>query len=162
MKLLKSKNLLLCIALMTPFLGCAQVKVMLGKIKKHTNIETSYPYWSPDEKQIVFQSNRNDDDTEIYTMNADGTGIKRLTFSKGYDETPIWSPDGNSILFTSYRDGNTEIYLMDTDVDENDPWNRELSARLYSGDGDMRLRQEMLLGIGGVRALRKLGYDPGV
>ncbi len=51
---------------------------------------------------------------------------------------------------------------MDTDVDENDPWNRELSARLYSGDGEMRIRQEILLGIGGVRMLRKLGIEPAV
>ena len=64
--------------------------------------------------------------------------------------------------FWHIRVGRTQLYLMDTDVDENDPWNRELSARLYSGDGDMRLRQEMLLGIGGVRALRQLGYSPGV
>jgi starch phosphorylase len=49
---------------------------------------------------------------------------------------------------------------MDTDVDENDPWNRELSARLYSGDSEMRIRQEMLLGIGGVRVIRALGYAP--
>lgn len=56
--------------------------------------------------------------------------------------------------------GRTSLYLMDTDVDENDPWNRELSARLYSGDGDMRIRQEILLGIGGVRMLRQLGVAP--
>ncbi len=58
--------------------------------------------------------------------------------------------------------GRTVLYLMDTDVDENDPWNRELSARLYSGDGEMRIRQEILLGIGGVRMLRKLGVEPAV
>ena len=56
--------------------------------------------------------------------------------------------------------GRVELYLMDTDVDENDPWNRELSARLYSGDNEVRIRQEMMLGIGGVRTLRKLGIYP--
>lgn len=56
--------------------------------------------------------------------------------------------------------GRVTLYLMDTDVDENDPWNRELSARLYSGDSDVRIRQEMMLGIGGVRALRALDVDP--
>lgn len=58
--------------------------------------------------------------------------------------------------------GRTNLYLMDTDVDDNDPWNRELSARLYSGDGDLRIRQEIMLGIGGVRALRALGISPDV
>lgn len=56
--------------------------------------------------------------------------------------------------------GRVNLYLMDTDVDENDPWNRELSARLYSGDGEVRIRQEIMLGIGGVRILRTLGIEP--
>lgn len=56
--------------------------------------------------------------------------------------------------------GRISLYLLDTDVDENDPWDRELSARLYSGDSDQRIRQEIMLGIGGVRALRKLGISP--
>ena len=56
--------------------------------------------------------------------------------------------------------GRISLYLLDTDVDENDPWDRELSARLYSGDSEMRIRQEILLGIGGVRALNALGFKP--
>ncbi len=60
------------------------------------------------------------------------------------------------------RVGRNPLYLMDTDVDENEPWDRDLSARLYSGDSETRIRQEMMLGIGGVRALRKLGISPSV
>ena len=86
-------------------------------ITKHTNIETSYPYWSPDGSQIVFQSNRMDNDSEIYVMDANGENLKRLTFTPGYDETPIWSPDGKSILFASTRDGNYEVYIMDVNGD---------------------------------------------
>lgn len=56
--------------------------------------------------------------------------------------------------------GRTPLYLLDTDVDENEPWDRELSARLYSGDSELRIRQEIMLGIGGVRALRALGIQP--
>ncbi|MFN2105906.1 MAG: alpha-glucan family phosphorylase [Candidatus Promineifilaceae bacterium] len=56
--------------------------------------------------------------------------------------------------------GRNPLYLLDTDVDENDPWDRELSARLYSGDSEMRIRQEIMLGIGGVRAVRALGIEP--
>ena len=58
--------------------------------------------------------------------------------------------------------GRVPLYLLDTDVDENDPWDRELSARLYSGDSEHRIRQEIMLGIGGVRALRALGIEPTV
>ncbi len=56
--------------------------------------------------------------------------------------------------------GRIMLYLIDTDVNDNDPWDRELSARLYSGDSEMRIRQEIMLGIGGVRLLRKLGIYP--
>ena len=56
--------------------------------------------------------------------------------------------------------GRVTLYLMDTDVDDNDPWDRELSARLYSGDSEMRVRQEIMLGIGGVRLLHTLGIKP--
>ncbi len=58
--------------------------------------------------------------------------------------------------------GRNPLFLLDTDVDENDPWDRELSARLYSGDSETRIRQEIMLGIGGVRVLRKLGINPSV
>ncbi len=58
--------------------------------------------------------------------------------------------------------GRNPLFLLDTDVDENEPWDRELSARLYSGDSETRIRQEIMLGIGGVRALRALGINPSV
>ncbi|MBW7958154.1 MAG: alpha-glucan family phosphorylase [Candidatus Promineofilum sp.] len=58
--------------------------------------------------------------------------------------------------------GRAPLFLMDTDVPENEPWDRELSARLYSGDNEMRIRQEIMLGVGGVRLLHLLGYDPAV
>ena len=56
--------------------------------------------------------------------------------------------------------GCISIYLLDTDVPENAPEDRELTAQLYSGDERMRIRQEMILGIGGVRVLRALGIAP--
>src|SRR4029079_5868332 len=49
-----------------------------------------------------------------------------------------------------------KLYLLDTDLEENAPWDRQLSARLYGGDREMRVQQEIVLGIGGVRALRAL------
>jgi starch phosphorylase len=53
--------------------------------------------------------------------------------------------------------GRTSLYLLDTDIDGNDPWNREISARLYVGDIEQRLRQEIVLGIGGCEVMRALG-----
>jgi starch phosphorylase len=58
--------------------------------------------------------------------------------------------------------GRTRLYLMDADHDRNAPWDRELTARLYGGDQEMRIQQEIVLGIGGVRVLRALGIDPSV
>jgi len=56
--------------------------------------------------------------------------------------------------------GRTQLYLMDADHDQNAPWDRELTARLYGGDQEMRIQQEIVLGIGGVQLLRALGIDP--
>jgi len=58
--------------------------------------------------------------------------------------------------------GRTSIYLLDTDIQENLPEDRILTSQLYGGDHEMRITQELLLGIGGVRALRLLGYKPSV
>lgn len=58
--------------------------------------------------------------------------------------------------------GRVPLYLLDTNVDGNSPTDRELTARLYSSDLDLRISQEIILGIGGVRALRILGYNPSV
>src|SRR2546423_5792545 len=58
--------------------------------------------------------------------------------------------------------GRVPILLLDTDLEQNDPADRGLSHRLYAGGPDLRLRQEWILGVGGVRALRALGYDPAV
>jgi len=57
--------------------------------------------------------------------------------------------------------GRVKLYLLDTDLEENAPWDRELSARLYGGDRETRIQQEIILGIGGVRALRAIGIEPG-
>jgi starch phosphorylase len=52
--------------------------------------------------------------------------------------------------------GRVPLYLIDTDIDGNDPWNRGISARLYIGDPEQRLVQEIILGIGGALLLRAL------
>lgn len=56
--------------------------------------------------------------------------------------------------------GRVPVYLLDSDLEENHPDDRPLLSKLYSGGPAMRLRQEWLLGVGGVRALRALGIEP--
>ena len=75
---------------------------------------TFSPAWSPDGKYIAFSSTR-DGNSEIYTINADGSGLKRLTYHPGIDTSPCWSPTSREIAFTSDRTGNPQIYQMDTD-----------------------------------------------
>ncbi|GIW89111.1 MAG: alpha-glucan phosphorylase [Isosphaeraceae bacterium] len=58
--------------------------------------------------------------------------------------------------------GRTTLYLLDSNVPENSDSDRALTARLYGGDAQVRIRQELLLGVGGVRALHALGYHPSV
>ncbi len=58
--------------------------------------------------------------------------------------------------------GRVPLYLLDANVPENRPEDREITARLYGGDQEMRIRQEILLGIGGMRALDTLGVEPAV
>jgi starch phosphorylase len=58
--------------------------------------------------------------------------------------------------------GRIDLLLLDSNVEGNAPEDRELTSQLYGGDGRVRIRQELLLGVGGVRALRAMGITPGV
>ncbi len=58
--------------------------------------------------------------------------------------------------------GNVKLYLLDADHTENQEYDRVVTHHLYGGDNENRLKQEMLLGLGGIRALNKLGYNSDV
>ncbi len=58
--------------------------------------------------------------------------------------------------------GRCDLLLLDSNVEGNAPEDRELTSRLYGGDGRVRIRQELLLGVGGFRALKAMGITPGV
>jgi Tol biopolymer transport system component len=72
------------------------------------------PAWSPDGRKIAFVSDR-DGNSEIYVMNANGSGQRSLTRNPAYDADPAWSPDGRKIAFVSNRDGNYGVYVMNAD-----------------------------------------------
>src|SRR2546421_11355551 len=92
---------------------------------------------------------------------------------RGAPVFPATDADGNEVMISvdlpgrrihakvwKLQVGRIPLYLMDTDVEPNAPHDRELSARLYGGDHEIRISQEIVLGIGGVRALRALGISP--
>ncbi len=58
--------------------------------------------------------------------------------------------------------GRVDLYLLDTNIPQNDRQDQDLTDQLYGGDREMRIKQEILLGIGGLRALYALGIEPGV
>jgi Tol biopolymer transport system component len=78
-------------------------------------VATAPPVQRPSSlNRIAFVSDRHGNQ-EIYVMNADGSGLTRLTDNPAEDNSPVWSPDGKYIAFVSTRDGNSEIYVMRAD-----------------------------------------------
>jgi starch phosphorylase len=89
--------------------------------------------------------------------------------------TPCYHPDGTPMIIpveigekTVYvqvwrqKIGRIQVYLLDTDIMSNNPEERKITGRLYGGDEKTRIAQEIVLGIGGVKALRALGLAPTV
>ncbi len=74
----------------------------------------SSPAWSPDGKQLAVVLTR-DGNSQIYKVNADGSGLSRLSNSSGIDTEPTFSPDGKSVYFTSDRGGSAQIYRVSVD-----------------------------------------------
>ncbi|MCX7171588.1 MAG: alpha-glucan family phosphorylase, partial [Proteobacteria bacterium] len=99
-------------------------------------------------------------------------------FDTDFDDLPIipvLRGDGSEMLISvempgrsvwakvwSAKNGNAMLYLLDTDLEQNSPADRDITHRLYGGDRTTRIEQEILLGIGGVRALRQLNIKPTV
>ncbi|RME43238.1 MAG: hypothetical protein D6796_13390, partial [Caldilineae bacterium] len=72
------------------------------------------PALSPDGKRVAFMSNR-EDNWDIYVINIDGSGLKRLTTDAAQDGLPVWSPDGKAIAFVSNRGGPWAMWAMTPD-----------------------------------------------
>jgi len=98
------------------------------------------------------------------TLEREAASIYRVLDASGKQwqvKVPVIEP---SIYVSVWKVdvGRVELFLLDTDIEANDPWNRSISSRLYSGDIEHRLRQEIVLGIGGMEVLEKLGIKHSV
>ncbi len=107
-----------------------------------------------DGRQEAIYSRLNTDSAPLLpVLNDDGTRLLvRVPLGDNEVKVAVWR----------VQVGRVPIYLMDTDIDENEVWLRDLSMRLYGGDQQVRLRQEIVLGMGGVRVLYALGHTPAV
>ncbi|MCR4299228.1 MAG: alpha-glucan family phosphorylase, partial [Gallionella sp.] len=111
------------------------------------------------------------------TIDSDGNQIATNSDSH-FEDLPIVPsllPDGTeayvlvdlpgrklNIKIWQAKVGHVTLYLLDTDLESNNAHDRDITHRLYGGDKSMRMEQEIVLGIGGVLALRKLGLRPSV
>ena len=78
------------------------------------DVQNWLPSWSPDGSQLAFTSSR-DGNSELYTMNADGKNLRRLTNHPGIDTSPTWSPQGHQLAFVSDRSGSLQVYVVGVD-----------------------------------------------
>jgi TolB protein len=95
------------------------------------------PSWSPDGRWLAFESD-SASFRDIYRVQADGTGLLRLTSNREGNFEPVVSPDGQSIAFVSSRDGDSEVYVMRADGSETrrlTAFHREDWAPAWSPDG---------------------------
>jgi Tol biopolymer transport system component len=97
-------------------------KGAVSRLTGDSNFSEQTPRWSPDGRQVVFASNRahytgttkdtGTPDFDVWLVNADGSGLRRLTTDPAQDADPAWTPDGTGIVFTSDRDSRGDLYLL--------------------------------------------------
>ena len=95
------------------------------------------------------------------TIDKDRAPIERVLDKAGNHFT-IQVPFIDPPVYTSVwkiNVGRVKLYLLDTDIEQNDPWDRQISSHLYTPDMNQRLRQQIVLGIGGYRVLEELGIE---
>ena len=106
-----------------------------ARLTRHPATDAS-PTWSPNGKQIAFESNRHGDwtsynDSDIYVMNANGTKVHELTFSNAFDGDPAWGNSGK-IAFESLRAGKGDVWT----INPNGTGEKDLTANSPAFDGD--------------------------
>jgi Tol biopolymer transport system component len=87
-----------------------------SRVSQPLPVRDGAPSWSPDSKQIAFYSERGGKPADLFVMNADGTGERRLTDTPAAEGYPSWSPDGRQIAYEADDPaGNFDVYLMNAD-----------------------------------------------
>ncbi|WP_126443993.1 alpha-glucan family phosphorylase [Sulfuricystis multivorans] len=114
-----------------------------------------------------------------FLQSIDGEGRQHALYNDAdFDDlpvTPVVGPDGGELKISvrlpgrdvwvkvwKARIGHVSLYLLDTDLEENSPHDRDITHQLYGGDRTTRIEQEIVLGMGGVRTLAALGLKPTV
>ncbi|MCK5132935.1 MAG: alpha-glucan family phosphorylase [Candidatus Sabulitectum sp.] len=100
---------------------------------------------------------------ESYSVNDySNMPVERVRDSNGTAVTIMVPMENERVLAAIWeiKVGRVKLYLLDTNLPENTPKNREITGQLYGGDKEMRIRQEILLGAGGIMALRAMGLTP--
>lgn len=118
-------------------------------------------------RQGYFMQSINEENwqTEYYSMlNPRNLPMEAVLDAKGEQLTCMVQIATSQVKFKVWRVnvGRIPLYLMDTDLPENEEHYRDLTLRVYGGDSSTRIMQEILLGVGGVRMLRALGLQPSV
>ena len=118
-------------------------------------------------------------DMGYFTQTIDGHGHQQVTHTRSHPHdlpvVPTLTDNGQHLTLDirfpgrmlkvrvwTAQAGHIKLYLLDTNIPDNSPADRAITHQLYGGDKEMRLQQEILLGVGGVRALRALGLRPSV
>jgi TolB protein len=82
-----------------------------GRLERHGSL----PWASPDGMRIVFESNRDGPNLQIYDMNVNGNEVRRLTHSSTNDLGPVWNPDGKWIVFRSFQGDSGQLEAVRPD-----------------------------------------------
>ena len=118
-------------------------------------------------REGYFQQQINQDNwqTEYYTLlNPDNLPLEPVLDARGQPLVCVVEIELTDVYFQVWRVnvGRAVVYLLDSNRPENPQHHRDLTRRVYGGDNTMRIMQEVLLGVGGVRLLRALGVQPSV
>ena len=107
--------------------------------------------------------NKNGNQESIYyDIDLNNLPIEAVKRETGEDLLISVKIKGKSVYLKAWKInvGRVKLYLLDSDIDENIKENREITKRLYGGDQEMRISQEICLGMGGVKLLKELGLKP--